>query len=59
MDSKYKPIFKNIFYTINETNIGGKQVVIKNNDTPIFMNNNLFFGTIFYNFKSLGTNSVS
>jgi len=59
MDSKNTHIFNNIFYAINGANIGGKQVVIKNNDTPLLMNNNLFFGTTANNFKSLDVNSVT
>jgi hypothetical protein len=58
MDSKNTHIYNNIFYAINGANIGGKQVVIKNNDTPLLMNNNLFFGTISNDFKSLDTNTV-
>lgn len=58
MDGTNTHIYNNIFYAINGANIGGKQVVIKNNDTPLYMNNNLFFGTISNNFKSLDSNSV-
>jgi hypothetical protein len=58
MDSKNNHIYNNIFYAIKGANIGGKQVVIKNNETPLLMNNNLFFGAISTNFKSLDVNLV-
>jgi hypothetical protein len=46
IDAKNTFIYNNIFYTTNGGNIGGKQVVIKNNGTPLFMQNNLFNGQI-------------
>lgn len=51
LNGKNTHIYNNIFYAVNGANIGGKQVVIKNNGTPLFMKNNLFFGTVAENFK--------
>lgn len=59
MDGTNIHIFNNIFYAINGANIGGKQVVIKNNGTPLFMKNNLFFGAIAENFKSNDRNPIT
>ena len=51
-------IYNNIFHAINGANIGGKQMIVDNNDTPLFMKNNLFEGNIVNSFKNLDTNPV-
>ena len=58
MNAKNTYVFNNIFYAINESNIGGKQVSVNNQATDLFMKNNLFFGTIASNFKNMDTNPV-
>ncbi|MBB6461842.1 T9SS type A sorting domain-containing protein [Flammeovirga kamogawensis] len=55
INAKNTYIFNNIFY-VKAGNIGGKQMVIKNNDTPLFMSNNLFYGTVRSSFKNLDSN---
>ncbi|GGZ87292.1 right-handed parallel beta-helix repeat-containing protein [Algibacter mikhailovii] len=59
MDGKNTHIYNNIFYAVNGANIGGKQVVVKNNDTPLQMQNNLFFGTINTKFINMDSNAVN
>ncbi len=49
-------IYNNIFYAVNGADIGGKQVLINNNGTPLYMTNNLYFGTIATNFTSQDEN---
>jgi len=56
MNAKNTYVFNNIFYAINGSNIGGKQVSVNNQGTDLFMKNNLFFGTIAANFKNMDTN---
>jgi len=56
MDGTNTHIYNNIFYAINGANIGGKQVVVKNNDTPLNMQNNLFYGSINESFKDMDSN---
>ncbi len=56
MDGKNTHIYNNIFYAISGANIGGKQVVVRNNGTPLNMYNNLYFGLINENFKNMDTN---
>ena len=59
MNAKNTYVFNNIFYATNGANIGGKQVVVNNQGTDLFMKNNLFHGTIANSFKNLGTDSAS
>lgn len=56
MDGTNTHIYNNIFYAINGANIGGKQVIVKNNDTPLNMQNNLFYGSINESFKDMDSN---
>ena len=56
MDGTNTHIYNNIFYAINGANIGGKQLVVKNNGTPLNMQNNLFYGSINDTFKDMDTN---
>jgi hypothetical protein len=58
IDGKNTFIYNNIFTAINGADIGGKQVFIKNNSTPLYMRNNLYEGTIKSTFKNLDTNPV-
>jgi len=51
-------IYNNIFHAINGSNIGGKQMRIQNNATPLFMKHNLFEGTIENSFKNLDSDPV-
>lgn len=51
-------IYNNIFHAVDGGNIGGKQVLVKNNNTPLFMKNNLFEGAVSNAFKNLDKNAV-
>jgi len=51
-------IFNNIFYAVNGSNIGGKQVLIKDNGTTFFMSNNLYLGLIASQFRNFDANPV-
>jgi hypothetical protein len=59
IDATNTHIYNNIFYAINGANLGGQQVVVKNNNTPFYMRNNLYYGTIKSSFKNLDTNPVN
>jgi hypothetical protein len=59
VNAKNTHIFNNIFYSINGSGMGAKQMVINNNGTELFMKNNLFFGGVAQSFKNLDTNPVS
>ncbi len=58
IDAKHTFIYNNIFHAENG-DIGGKQVVAKNNDTDLFMRNNLFSGNIDQRFQNWDTNPIS
>ena len=58
IDGKNNFIYNNIFTGINGAKIGAKQVLVKNNDTPLFMKNNLYEGQINIRFKSLDSNPI-
>lgn len=53
INAKNSFIFNNIFYTENGGDIGSKSTVIKTNDTPFFMTNNLFWGSVKNSFVQL------
>jgi len=59
INAKNTFIYNNIFMAVNGAGIGGKQVVIKNNGTPWFMSNNLYFGNVANSFKNNDANAVS
>ena len=59
MDGKNIFVYNNIFHTSNGGNIGGKQVKVENNGTPLFMKNNLYDGTIKSSFKNMDTQPVT
>ena len=52
-------IYNNIFQTINKSNIGNKQVHIDTQKTKMFMQNNLYFGSINKRFKGLDSNPIN
>ena len=58
IDAKNTFIYNNIFLAVNGAELGGKQVVIKNNETPLFMSNNLYFGSVANSFKSNDANAI-
>ncbi len=58
IDAKYTHIFNNIFYSINGSGMGAQQVSVKNNNTPLFMKKNLFYGTVAQNFKNMDTSPI-
>jgi hypothetical protein len=58
IDAKYTFIYNNIFNAVKGT-IGGKQVKVLSNGTPLFMKNNLFQGGIVNGFKNFDTAPVS
>jgi hypothetical protein len=58
IDGKNTFIYNNIFTAINGSNIGGKQMQFKNNGTPLYMKNNLYYGTIVSSFIDRDTNPV-
>jgi len=51
-------IYNNIFCCISGGKIGGEDVVVKNNETPFYMSNNLFYGTIDGQFEKLDRNPI-
>jgi len=59
INAKNTFIYNNIFMATNGANLGGKQMVIKNNGTPLFMSNNLYFGNIVNSFKNNDANAVN
>lgn len=59
INAKNTFIYNNIFMAQDGGEMGGKQVVIKNNDTPLFMSNNMFFGNVSGSFKNNDTNPVT
>ncbi|MCP3933022.1 MAG: T9SS type A sorting domain-containing protein [Bacteroidetes bacterium] len=58
IDAKNTFIYNNIFMAENGGNMGGKQMVIKNNGTPLFMSNNLYYGNVVNTFKSKDANAL-
>jgi len=59
INAKNTHIFNNIFYSINGSGIGTKQVNVQNNSTPLYMKNNLYFGTVAQSFKNMDTNPLN
>ncbi|ANQ51740.1 T9SS type A sorting domain-containing protein [Flammeovirga sp. MY04] len=59
IDAKDTHIFNNIFYTINGGGIGTKHTVIKTNDAPFVVDNNLYFGNIDSRFTDYDNNQVN
>lgn len=59
IDATNTHIYNNIFYAINGANIGGKQSVVNSNSTPLYMRNNLYYGTVRASFKNLDVNPVN
>ena len=59
INAKNTFIYNNIFSAVNGGEIGGKQVVIKNNNTPLFMSNNLYFGNVANTFKNYDADEVN
>ncbi|MDG1731248.1 MAG: T9SS type A sorting domain-containing protein [Algibacter sp.] len=58
IDATNTHIYNNIFYAINGASLGGKQMVIRNNGTPLFMTNNLFFGSVRGSFRNSDSSPV-
>ena len=58
IDGKNTFIYNNIFYAA-AGNMGGKQVVVRNNGTDLFMRNNLFSGTVANSFRNMDTDPVN
>ncbi|MBK1879073.1 Ig-like domain-containing protein [Pelagicoccus mobilis] len=54
IDGKHTYIYNNIFHA-EGGDIGGKQVVVENNGTELFMRNNLFSGNIDSRFQNMDT----
>lgn len=46
MDAKNIFVYNNIFSSTNGSGMGSQQTVVRSNDTPFFMSNNLFDGTV-------------
>ena len=59
MNSKNTHIYNNIFYSIDGSEMGSKQVAIKNNGTELYMSNNLYYGKIDDRFKDYDDNPVN
>ena len=59
IDGKNNFIYNNIFTAINGAKIGAKQVLVKNNDTPLYQKNNLYEGQINTRFKNLDSNPIN
>ncbi len=59
INAKNTFIYNNIFSAVNGAEIGGKQVVIKNNSTSLFMSNNLYFGNVANTFKNYDADAVN
>jgi hypothetical protein len=53
VNAKNTFIYNNIFYSANGGNIGGKQMVVRNNGTPLYMRNNLFQGNVSDMFRQM------
>jgi hypothetical protein len=58
MDATNTFIYNNIFHAVNGASIGGKQVVIKNNGTPLYMTNNLFYGNVNTKFSDYDSSPI-
>ncbi|MBB3696498.1 Ig-like domain-containing protein [Flammeovirga yaeyamensis] len=59
IDAKDTHIFNNIFYTTNGGGIGTKHTVIKTNNAPFVVDNNLYFGNIDSRFSGYDNNQVN
>lgn len=53
MDGLNHHIYNNIFYYSNGSVMGGKQMLVNNNNTPLFMKNNLYAGNVVSSFINL------
>ena len=53
MDGLNHHIYNNIFYYTNGAVMGGKQMVVNSNNTPLFMTNNLYSGNVVSSFINL------
>ncbi len=58
INAKNTFIYNNMFVYKNGSSMGGKQMTVKNNGTPLFMKNNLYEGTVVNSFISLDTQPV-
>jgi hypothetical protein len=59
IDGKNNYIYNNIFTVLNGARIGAKQVLVKNNDTPLYQKNNLYEGQINTRFTILDSNPIN
>jgi hypothetical protein len=59
IDGKNNYIYNNIFTVLNGAKIGAKQVLVKNNDTPLYQKNNLYEGQINTRFTILDSNPIN
>ena len=59
MDGMNHHIYNNIFYYANGSVMGGKRMVINNNNTPLFMQNNLYAGNVVASFVNLDASPVN
>jgi hypothetical protein len=59
INAKNTFLYNNIFYAVSGANMGAKQVVVENNGTPLFIRNNLYYGTIDSRFKEKDTNPIT
>jgi hypothetical protein len=59
VNAKNTFIYNNIFNSIAGGTIGGQNVKVESNGTPLFMRNNLFEGAIAAEFKNMDTSPVT
>jgi hypothetical protein len=59
INGKNNYIYNNIFTVLNGAIIGEKQVLVKNNDTPLYQKNNLYEGQINTRFTILDSNPIN
>jgi hypothetical protein len=53
VNAKNTFIYNNIFSSVNSGMMGGQNVKVESNGTPLFMRNNLFYGAVDPRFKNL------
>lgn len=53
INAKNTFIYNNIFYAMDGGSMGGQQVNVKSNGTPLFMTNNLYKGTVSPSFRNM------
>ncbi|WP_168442575.1 right-handed parallel beta-helix repeat-containing protein [Pontiella desulfatans] len=58
MNAKNTFIYNNLFVNEGGGEIGGKRVMVKNNDTPLFLKNNLYSGGINSEFTDMDSDPV-